>query len=92
MMNQQNGQIRPSELSRQIDAVEFALVETILYLDAYPENRRALEYYQTLLSERARLVEQYEKTAGPLTAYGNKSNTSWDWVKTPWPWETAANC
>lgn len=92
MINQQNGQIRPSELSRQIDAVEFALVETILYLDAYPENRRALEYYQTLLSERARLVEQYEKTVGPLTAYGNKNNTSWDWVKTPWPWETAANC
>ena len=52
MMNQQNGQFRPEELSRQIDAVEFALVETIIYLDAYPENRRALEYYQTLMTER----------------------------------------
>ncbi len=92
MINQQNGQIRPSELSRQIDAVEFALVETILYLDAYPENRRALEFYQALLNERTRLTEQYEKTVGPLTAYGNKSNTSWDWVSAPWPWETAANC
>ena len=88
MINQQNGQIRPSELSRQIDAVEFALVETILYLDAYPENRRALEFYQALLNERTRLTEQYEKTVGPLTAYGNKSNTSWDWVSAPWPWET----
>ena len=64
----------------------------ILRKRPYPENRRALEYYQTLLSERARLVEQYEKTVGPLTAYGNKSNTSWDWVSAPWPWETAANC
>lgn len=92
MMNQSNGQIRPGELARRIDAVEFALVETILYLDAYPENRGALEYYQSLSNERARLIEQYEKTVGPLTACGNKSNTSWDWVKTPWPWETAANC
>ena len=92
MMNQQNGQIRPGELARQIDAVEFALVETILYLDAYPENRSALEFYQALLAERTRLVEQYEKTVGPLTALGNRSNTTWEWVNTPWPWETAANC
>lgn len=92
MMNQQNGQIRPSDLARRIDALEFALAETILYLDAYPENRAALEFYQALLSERDRLAEQYEKTVGPLTAYGNRSNTTWDWVTTPWPWETAANC
>ena len=92
MTNQPTGQIRPSELSRQIDAVDFALVETVLYLDAYPENRQALEFYHALLSEHARLVEQYERTVGPLTADGNRSTSSWDWVKTPWPWETAANC
>ena len=92
MTNQQNGQIRPAELARRIDAVEFALVETILYLDAYPENRGALEFYQALLSERERLAGEYERNVGPLTAYGNRSNTTWDWIKTPWPWETAANC
>ena len=91
-MTNQNGQIRPAELARQLDAVEFALTETVLYLDAYPENRRALEFYQALLAERTRLLEQYEKTVGPLTAYGNRSATTWDWVNTPWPWETAANC
>lgn len=92
MMNQQNWQVRPEELSRRIDAVEFALAETILYLDAYPQSRDALDFYRTLLAERARLVEQYEKTAGPLTAYGNRSATDWNWGSTPWPWETAANC
>ena len=91
-MTNQNGQLRPTELSRQIDAVEFALTETVLYLDAYPENRRALEFYQALLAERTRLLEQYEKTVGPLTAHGNRSTTDWDWVNTPWPWESAANC
>ena len=92
MTNQPNGQIRPAELSRQIDAVDFALTETVLYLDAYPEDRRALEYYHALVAEQTRLVAEYEQTVGPLTADGNKNTAGWDWVKTPWPWETAANC
>lgn len=91
MNNQFQVQNRPNDLLSRIREVEFALVETILYLDAYPDNRQALAFYQDLLNERNRLVDQYEKTVGPLTATGNRSNTSWDWVKTPWPWEFAAN-
>ena len=91
MTNQYNPQNRPSDLLSRIREVEFALVETILYLDAYPDNRQALAFYQNLLNERTRLVDQYEKNIGPLTATANRSNTSWDWVKTPWPWEFVAN-
>ena len=91
MNNQFQVQNRPNDLLSRIREVEFALVETILYLDAYPDNRQALAFYQDLLNERNRLVDQYEKTVGPLTATGNRSNTSWDWVKAPWPWEFAAN-
>ena len=91
MNNQFQAQNRPNDLLSRIREVEFALVETILYLDAYPDNRQALAFYQDLLNERNRLVDQYEKTVGPLTATGNRSNTSWDWVKNPWPWEFAAN-
>ena len=82
---------RPADLLSRIREAEFALVETILYLDAYPDNRQALAFYQDLLSERNRLVDQYENSVGPLTATGNRGNASWDWVKTPWPWEFAAN-
>lgn len=92
MMNQQTGQVRPQELANRLDAVEFALVETVLYLDAYPESNTAMEAYQSLLAERTRLAEQYERTVGPLTAYGNRNAKAWNWVESPWPWETAANC
>ena len=91
MNDQFLAQNRPTDLLSRIREVEFALVETVLYLDAYPYNRQALAFYQDLLNERNRLVDQYEKNVGPLTAVGNRSNTSWDWVKNPWPWEFAAN-
>ena len=92
MTNQPNPQNRPAELLDMIQTIDFALVETILYLDAYPDNRQALVFYHKLLTERTRLAEQYEKNVGPLTATANRSTASWNWTKAPWPWELAANC
>ena len=72
-------------------AIDFALVETTLYLDAYPHCAEALAYYHKLLAERHALAESYSQLCGPLTACDNTSQTSWQWVKTPWPWEIDAN-
>ncbi len=72
-------------------ALDFAIQETVLYLDAYPECGEALEYYHALLEQRKAVSDAYEKSCGPLTAWGNRSRTSWDWVKAPWPWELDAN-
>lgn len=70
---------------------DFALVETVLYLDAYPDHGNALKYYHNLCEKRKLLAALYEKKCGPLTVGGNESRTSWDWVKTPFPWESEAN-
>lgn len=75
----------------KLRAIDFALVETTLYLDAYPNCAEALAYYHKLLAERHALAESYTQTCGPLTACDNTSQTSWQWVKTPWPWELDAN-
>ena len=72
-------------------ALDFAIQETVLYLDAYPENPQALEYYHQLLEQRNQTMAAYEKKCGPLNMYGNASRTSWDWVEGPWPWEPEAN-
>ena len=71
-------------------ALDFAIVETVLYLDAYPESKEALAYYHTLLGERAQVAAQYEKQHGPLTVLDNESATAWEWIQTPWPWEYGA--
>ena len=76
---------------KMLQAIDFALQETVLYLDAYPENRQALEYYHQLIAQRGELMESYERDCAPVTMYGNRSRNSWDWVEGPWPWEPDAN-
>ena len=71
----------------KIQEIDFSIYETVLYLDVYPNCREALAYYHNLLSQRAALVARYEREVGPLTAFSNSSQTSWDWVKSPWPWQ-----
>ncbi len=75
-----------SQLLDEIRQVDFAIYETALYLDAYPESYEAMALYQSLVEAAKKLKALYEKSA-PLTMYGNTRSTSWDWVKTPWPWE-----
>ena len=72
-------------------AIDFAIQETVLYLDAYPHCRQALDYYHSLVETRRELLSTYEKQCGPITMYGNESCTSWDWVNDPWPWKIEAN-
>lgn len=78
-------------LMRELQAVEFALDEVVLYLDAYPCDQAALDFYHHLLERRAPLLEQYQAEIGPLTPVGNTSRTSWDWIGKPFPWELDAN-
>ena len=80
-----------NERLKMLQALDFAIQETVLYLDAYPENQQALEYYHRLLAKRGEVMEAYEKDCAPTTMYGNKSRDSWDWILGPWPWESGAN-
>ena len=75
-------------LERKLQAVNFALYDVILYLDAYPDCRKALDYYHNLLEMQRKLVAEYESKYGPVTAFGNESKESWLWTTTPWPWES----
>lgn len=76
-----------SALLRKLQAVDFALYDTVLYLDAYPNCRKALSYYHSLLEAQKKLQTEYEAKYGPVTAFGNASADEWKWTLTPWPWE-----
>ena len=80
-----------NRLMDQIRAVDFALYETVLYLDVYPNSCDALETYHKLKSQREALRKEYEASCGPLTAFGNQSTASWDWMSKPCPWEYDAD-
>ena len=76
---------------KALRALDFAIQETVLFLDAYPNHCQALQYYHQLVAQRKELADAYNKNCAPLTIYGNLSTDSWDWVEGPWPWEADAN-
>lgn len=79
-------------LKRRLQAVDFAIVETALYLDTYPNCEKALDYYARLIAERETLAAALHGQCNmPTTARDNVSTTSWDWIKGPWPWQNEAN-
>ena len=73
-------------LMKQMQAYDFALYDTLLYLDAYPDSREALNAYNkySKLSQRARA--EYERSYGPVTPPYEASR--WSWTETPWPWQS----
>ena len=42
---------------KRLRAVDFALQETVLYLNAYPKSKQALRYYHRLIKEREQLMD-----------------------------------
>lgn len=87
--NGQNGSCK--RLLEQIRAVDFALWETVLYLDVYPHSCDALETYHKLKAQSEALRREYENLCGPMSAGGNQSTASWDWMSKPFPWEYDAD-
>ena len=79
-----------NQLLTKLRKVDFALADTILYLDAYPHCKAAMEYYKKLVDEHKMLTEKLAQIGLPLTATSNYSD-SWEWINSPWPWEYDAN-
>ena len=71
---------------RQLD---FAILETTLYLDVYPNCCEAKAYIKELREKRAKVAAEYESKHGMLTMYGVCGESSDKCA--PWPWEYAAN-
>jgi spore coat protein JB len=80
-----------TKLANRIKAVDFALYELVLYLDAYPCDQRALSYYAKYKKMAEMLKVEYNQKYGPLTAFENGDPHRWQWVEGPWPWEKEAN-
>ena len=80
-----------TRLANRIKAVDFALYELVLYLDAYPCERRALALYEKYRKTAEMLKAEYNRKYGPLTAFENSDPHCWQWVEGPWPWEKEAN-
>ncbi len=78
-------------LLEKLCEIEFSLIDTVLYLDAYPHSGEALAYYKKLKAEREELIRTLSMSYGkPMTMFDNCGDT-WSWTEGPWPWEACAN-
>ena len=76
----------------RLKKIDFSIIDTVLYLDAYPNCKKALSYYHKLKAEREAVVEALSKSCNmPVTSFENSSEDKWHWIESPWPWEHADN-
>lgn len=78
-------------LLREFSALNFVLLELHLYLDTHPHDVNALNLFTQYKAKYLAVLEEYERTVGPITAMSGVSGNTWKWVEDPWPWENEAN-
>ena len=71
---------------RRLQTIQFALHETILYLDGHPNNSQAMEYYKNMQSQYQTAYKEFVSKYGPLNA-NEVTGDTWSWINHPWPWE-----
>ena len=70
---------------QQIQMYSFAVYDAKLYLDAYPNSKSALDFYNKYIKAENRAIQEYESRYGKIRLNGEES--SWQWTNGPWPWQ-----
>lgn len=75
------------ELLRKLSEAQFAAWETHLFLDTHPDDEAARKNLADYRQAARRLMEEFEKTYGPLTTRDPYGDTRFEWLNSPWPWD-----
>lgn len=75
-------------LLKEIQAVDFVLVELTLYLNTHPHDQEAIAQYNHYAQKSQYLKRCFESQFGPLVHFGGSLSTDpWSWSQAPWPWQ-----
>ena len=85
MISEQN------ELLKRLSSTHFAVVELQLFLDTHPYCSEAFEEFKKQNEEYNKLVKKYEMKYGEINPAPSFGQSSYQWIKNPWPWEREAN-
>lgn len=64
----------------------FAINDLNLYLDVYPEDKKALRILEEIIREESIAKKEYEALYGPLDVCGTTGD-KFKWLDSPWPWD-----
>lgn len=70
-----------------LQQLEFAALETKLYLDIHPNEQMAQRDFTNYTLQIAQQMPIVEKYYGPLTQFGPSQENPARWIEEPWPWE-----
>lgn len=88
MNNINNQDVSFESLLKEIQKVEFAVIELNLFLDTHPDNEKALNDYNKYTVDLSKLKKEYRMKHGPFANFGHgTSDLPWQWIESPWPWE-----
>ncbi len=76
------------KLLKELSAAQFAAWETHLFLDTHPCDTAAMQSLAMYQQQALKLREQFEKRFGPLTTYDMYGDKRFEWLNSPWPWDT----
>jgi len=88
-MENDNHNYSKCEMARQIQEIDFAIIDLNLFLDTHPNCKEALELFTELCATSKSLKNDYQAKYGPLYATKSSRNTPFEWVGAcyKWPWE-----
>lgn len=75
------------KLLMRIQVMDFAMLETNLFLDSHPNNQEALALHEKYKQSYEMLVAEYESKYGPIKLNTDSREKTWAWIKDPWPWD-----
>ena len=80
---------RELKLKKYIDSLDFAIYETVLFLDTHPCDTKALTLLEKYKNARQEAICEYEKQGCKYSVTAKTASTQgrWDWIDGPWPWE-----
>ena len=64
------------KLLNYIDAVSFALIDTNLYLDTHPNDKKEMDHFNQYQKARKQALKEYARNF-----------ERWNWINEPWPWQ-----
>ena len=85
-MARSNTNVNTSML-KKIMQLQFAVIETVLYLDTHPFDERVLELQNEYSARLENMIDDYSEEYGPLVPSFSRADYPWSWIDEPWPWQ-----
>lgn len=80
-------EIEEKKLLKDIQILDFVLVDLALFLDTHPLCQEAIDHYNHYLAYKNKLCNDFAMKYYPLTLGQADSGKEWRWNKGPLPWE-----